>query len=82
MNNNPDATNSSTQTGNGRRRGDGRGGRGCGRQGRGYNQRQQNKTTFIGREPTLKHDTFDYQDNHQAQKYRDNIEALKIYVGR
>ena len=40
------------------------------------------KSSFTGREPTLKHDIFDYQDTQQAQKYRDNIEALKIYVGR
>ena len=28
------------------------------------------------------HDIFDYQEAQQAQKYCDNIEALKIYVGR
>ena len=36
-----------------------------------------NRPSFIGREPTLKHDIFDYQETQQAQKYRDNIEALK-----
>ena len=41
-----------------------------------------NRPSFIGREPTLKHDVFDYQETQQAQKYRDNIEALKIYIGR
>ena len=41
-----------------------------------------NRPSFIGRKPTLKHDIFDYQEAQQAQKYRDNIEALKIYVGR
>ena len=40
------------------------------------------RPSFIGRELTLKHDIFDYQETQQAQKYRDNIEALKIYVGR
>ena len=30
----------------------------------------------------LKHDVFDYQETQQAQKYRDNIEALKIYIRR
>ena len=58
----------------------------CGGQGRG---RQVSRTSapysrpsFIGREPTLKHDIFNYQETQQAQKYRDNIEALKIYIGR
>ena len=40
------------------------------------------RPSFIGREPTLKHDIFNYQETQQAQKYRDNIETLKIYVGR
>ena len=40
------------------------------------------RPSFIGREPTLKHDLFDYQETQQGQKYRDNIEALKIYIGR
>ena len=40
------------------------------------------RPSFIGREPTLKHDIFDYQETQQAQKYRDNIEAIKIYIGR
>ena len=40
------------------------------------------RPSFIGREPTLKHDIFDYQETQQAQKYRDNSEALKIYIGR
>ena len=64
---------------------------GCGRgqrggQGRGWQINRTstayNRPSFIGREPTLKHDIFDYQEAQQAQKYRDNIEALKIYVGR
>ena len=57
-----------------------RGGRGRGRQ----NSRTlttYSKSSFTGREPTLKHDIFDYQETQQAQKYCDNIEALKIYVG-
>ena len=40
------------------------------------------RPSFIGRKPTLKHGIFDYQEAQQAQKYQDNIEALKIYVGR
>ena len=40
------------------------------------------RPSFIEREPTLKHDIFDYQETQQAQKYRDNIKALKIYAGR
>ena len=40
------------------------------------------RPSLIGCEPTLKHDIFDYQETQQAQKYRDNIEALKIYIGR
>ena len=39
------------------------------------------RPSFIRHEPTLKHDIFDYQETQQAQKYRDNIEALKIYIG-
>ena len=56
------------------------GGRGHGRQ---INRTSTvyNRPSFIGREPTLKHDIFDYQEAQQAQKYRDNLEALKIYVG-
>ena len=57
------------------------GGRGRGRQ----NSRSlttHNKSSFTSREPTLKHDIFDYQETQQAQKYRDNIEALKIYIGQ
>ena len=67
-----------TKAGHGRGQ---RGGRGCGWQ---INQTSTsyNRSLFIGREPTLKHDIFNYQDAQQAQKYRDNIEALKIYVGR
>ena len=40
------------------------------------------RPSFIRHEPTLKHDIFNYQEAQQAQKYRDNIEALKIYVGQ
>ena len=58
-----------------------RGGRGRGRQA-GRTPTPYNRPSFIGREPTLKHDIFDYQETQQAQKYRDNIEALKIYIGR
>ena len=67
-----------TKAGHGRGQ---RGGRGCGRQ---INQTSTsyNRPLFIGCEPTLKHDIFNYQEAQQAQKYRDNIEALKIYVGR
>ena len=63
----------------GRRRGQ-CGGQGCGRQ---INQTPTtyNRPSFNGRKPTLKHDIFNYQEAQQAQKYRDNIEALKIYVG-
>ena len=58
-----------------------RGGRGRGRQA-GSTPTPYNRPSFIGREPTLKHDIFDYQETQQAQKYRDNVEALKIYIGR
>ena len=58
-----------------------RGGRGRGRQA-GRTPTPYNRPSFIGREPTLKHDIFDYQETQQAQKYRDNIQALKIYIGR
>ena len=51
----------------------GRGRGQCGGHGRG---RQASRTpapysrpSFIGREPTLKHDIFDYQETQQAQKY-------------
>ena len=37
---------------------------------------------LLDEKPTLKHDIFDYQETQQAQKYRDNIESLKIYIGR
>ena len=57
------------------------GGRGRGRQA-GRTPTLYNRPSFIGQEPTLKHDIFDYQETQQAQKYRDNIEALKIYIGR
>ena len=74
------ATSAMESTKAGRGRGQ-RGGRGQGR--------QVNRTTalysrpsFIGCEPTLKHDIFNYQETQQAQKYRDNIEALKIHIGR
>ena len=67
-----------TKTGRGRVQ---RGGRGRGRQ-TSRTSTAYNRPSFIGREPTLKHDIFDYQEAQQAQKYRDNIEALKIYVGR
>ena len=66
-----------TKTGRGRVQ---RSGRGCGRQT--SRTSAYNRPSFIGCEPTLKHDIFDYQEAQQAQKYRDNIEALKIYVGR
>ena len=51
---------------------------GCGRGQRGGHGRghQASRTpapysrpSFIGREPTLKHDIFDYQETQQAQKY-------------
>ena len=57
------------------------GGRGQGRHA-GRAPTPYSRPSFIGREPTLKHDIFDYQETQQAQKYRDNIEALKIYIGR
>ena len=57
------------------------GGRGRGRQAS-RTPAPYSRPSFIGREPTLKHDIFDYQETQQAQKYRDNIEALKIYIGR
>ena len=74
------ATSAVEATKAGRRRGQ-RGGWGSGRQ---YNRTSTayNRSSFIGREPTLKHDIFDYQEAQQAQKYRDSIEALKVYVGR
>ena len=66
-----------------------KGGRGRGQRGghgrgshAGHTPAPYNRPSFIGREPTLKHDIFDYQETQQAQKYRDNIEALKIYIGR
>ena len=68
----------STKAGRGRGQ---HGGRGRGRQ-TGRTPTPYNRPSFIGREPTLKHDIFDYQETQQAQKYRDNIEVLKIYVGR
>ena len=58
-----------------------RGGRGRGRQAS-RTPAPYSRPSFIGCEPTLKHDIFDYQETQQAQKYRDNIEALKIYIGR
>ena len=68
----------STKAGRGRGQ---RGGRGRGRIA-GRTPTPYNRPSFVGREPTLKHDIFDYQETQQAQKYRDNIEALKIYIGR
>ena len=64
--------------------GHGRGQRGGWGQGRQVSQTSApySRPSFIGCEPTLKHDIFDYQETQQAQKYRDNIEALKIYIGR
>lgn len=50
--------------------------------GRGKSNNETTNTSFVGREPTMKHDIFDYQPNKQAQKYQDNLEALKIYIGR
>ena len=68
----------STKGGRGRGQRSGRGrGRHTGRAPAPYS-----RPSFIGREPTLKHDIFDYQETQQAQKYRDNIEAIKIYIGR
>ena len=58
-----------------------RGGRGRGRQAS-QTPAPYSRPSFIGHEPTLKHAIFDYQETQQAQKYRDNIEALKIYIGR
>ena len=58
-----------------------RGGRGRGRHA-GRAPAPYSRPSFIGRELTLKHDIFDYQETQQEQKYRDNIEALKIYIGR
>ena len=66
----------STKGGRGRGQRSGRGrGRHTGRAPAPYS-----RPSFIGREPTLKHDIFDYQETQQAQKYRDNIEAIKIYI--
>ena len=67
----------STKSGGGRGQ---RGGHGRGRQTT-RNPAPYSRPSFIGCEPTLKHDIFDYQEVQQAHKYRDNIEALKIYVG-
>ena len=58
-----------------------RGGRGRGRH-TGHAPAPYSRPSFIGQEPTLKHDILNYQETQQAQKYRDNIEALKIYIGR
>ena len=58
-----------------------RGGRGRRRQAS-HTPTPYSRPSFIGCEPTLKHDIFEYQETQQAQKYRDNIEALKIYIGR
>ena len=74
------ATSAVESTKSGRGRGQ-RGGRGQGRQTT-QTPAPYSRPSFIGREPTLKHDILDYQEAQQAQKYRDNIEALKIYVGR
>ena len=58
----------------------------CGVCGRGRQASQTpapySRPSFIGGEPTLKHDIFDYQETQQARKYRDNIEVLKIYIGQ
>ena len=61
--------------------GRGRGHRGgCGRGHQaGQTPTSHSRPSFIGQEPTLKHDIFDYQETQQAQKYRDNM--LKIYIG-
>ena len=74
------ATSAMESTKAGRRRGQ-RGGRSRGCQ-TSHTPAPYSRPSFIGREPTLKHDIFDYQETQQAQKYRDNIEALKIYIGR
>ena len=74
------ATSAVESTKAGRRRGQ-RGGWGRGRQ-VSQTSAPYSRPSFIRREPTLKHDIFDYQETQQAQKYRDNIEALKIYSGR
>ena len=64
----------------------GRGRGQCGFRGRGrqasQNHAPYSRPSFIGGEPTLKHDIFDYQETQQAQKYQYNIEALKIYIGQ
>ena len=73
-------TNTVESTKAGRGRGH-RGGHGRGRQA-GRTPTSYSRPSFIRREPTLKHDIFNYQETQQAQKYRDNIEALKIYIGR
>ena len=53
--------------------GRGRGQRGVSGRGRqaGHTPTPYNRPSFIGREPTLKHDIFDYQETQQAQ----NIET-------
>lgn len=76
-NNATNSSNNSNNTG----RSTTRAGRGRNRQGN-RNAGGNTQSTFIGREPLLKYDVFDYVDSHQAKKYRDNIEALKIYVGK
>ena len=68
----------STKAGRGRGQ---RGGRGRGWQAS-RTSAPYSRSSFIGHEPTLKHDIFDYQETQKAQKYRDNIDALKIYIGR
>ena len=74
------ATSAVESTTAGRGRGQ-HGGRGRGRQTT-RTPAPYSRPSFIRRKPTLKHDIFNYQETQQAQKYRDNIEALKIYVGR
>ena len=51
----------------------GRGWGHCGSRGRGCQAGRTptsySRPSFIGQEPTLKHDIFDYQETQQAQKY-------------
>ena len=75
---------SSTTTSNGQ---SSDGGRSSNRGGRGRGRSTNRNTTttrnnIIGNEPSLKHHVFDYQEAQPAQKYRENIEALKIYIGK
>ena len=75
---------SSTTNNNGRSSDGGRTGNRGGR-GRGRNTNRNTTMTrnnIIGNEPSLKHHVFDYQEAQPAQKYQENIEALKIYIGK